>query len=54
MAMAQGKTIAADEVKRMQMLIDGSWTGSSSGEEIPVESPGNRRIIASIPRGGAE
>ena len=36
------------------MLIDGSWTDSASGEEIAVESPGNRQIIASIPRGRAE
>ena len=36
------------------MLINGSWVDSVSGMEIPVESPGNRQIIASIPRGGAE
>ena len=36
------------------MLINGSWVDSVSGMEIPVESPGNRQIIASVPRGGAE
>jgi acyl-CoA reductase-like NAD-dependent aldehyde dehydrogenase len=45
---------AGDKVKRMEMLIDGSWTRSASGEEITVENPGNRQIIAAIPRGGAE
>ena len=45
---------AGDKVKRVEMLIDGSWTRSASGEEITVESPGNRQIIAAIPRGGAE
>lgn len=54
MALAQSKTTATDNVKRVQMLIDGNWTGGVSGKEISVESPGNRRIIASIPRGGAE
>ena len=54
MALAQTKTAPADNVKRVQMLIDGAWTGSASGKEIAVENPGNRRVIASIPRGGAE
>lgn len=53
MAMAQ-RTAAGDKIKRAQMLIDGSWTNSASGEEIAVENPGNRQIIASIPRGRAE
>ena len=54
MALAQSKTATADKVKRAQMLIDGSWTGSASGKEIPVESPGNRQTIASVPQGNAE
>ncbi len=54
MALAQTKAAPADNVKRVQMLIDGAWTGSASGKEITVENPGNRRVIASIPRGGAE
>ena len=53
MAMAQ-RTAAGDKIKRAQMLIDGSWTDSASGESISVENPGNRQIIASIPRGRAE
>ena len=54
MAMAMSKTTAATTGKRAQMLIDGSWVDSTSGEAISVESPGNRQIVASIPRGGAE
>src|SRR6476620_1780934 len=53
MAVAMSKAPAATG-KRMQMLIDGSWVDSASGEQITVESPGNRQVIASIPRGGAE
>jgi acyl-CoA reductase-like NAD-dependent aldehyde dehydrogenase len=45
---------ADGKVKRVEMLIDGSWTRSASGEEIAVEAPGNRQVIASIPRGKAE
>ena len=54
MAVAMSKTTAATPGKRAQMLIDGSWVDSASGKEISVESPGNRQVIASIPRGGAE
>ena len=54
MAVAMSKTTAATTGKRAQMLIDGSWVDSTSGKEIPVESPGNRQNIGSIPRGGAE
>src|SRR5256884_4129202 len=54
MAVAISKTTAATTGKRAQMLIDGSWVDSTSGNEISVESPGNRQIIASIPRGGAD
>src|SRR5262245_17388836 len=39
---------------RAQMLIDGSWVDSVSAKEIPVENPGNRQIVGSIPRGSAE
>lgn len=51
MALAQSTTASAP--KRVQMLIDGEWTGSSGGGEIVVENPGNRQPIASVPRGGA-
>src|SRR5215203_4339734 len=54
MVVAMSKTTAATTGKRAQMLIDGIWVDSTSGKEISVESPGNRHIIASIPRGGAE
>ena len=53
MAVAMSKTTAPTTGKRAQMLIDGSWVDSTSGNKISVESPGNRQIIASIPRGGA-
>src|SRR3990170_2443232 len=54
MAVAMSKTTAATTGRRAQMLIDGSWVDSISGKELNVESPGNRQIIATIPRGGAE
>jgi acyl-CoA reductase-like NAD-dependent aldehyde dehydrogenase len=54
MAVAMSKTTAATTGKRAQMLIDGSWVDSTSGNQISIESPGNRQIIASIPRGGAD
>lgn len=53
MALAQNTPEAAPQ-KHLQMLIDGNWTGSASGTEIVVESPGNRKPIASVPRGNAE
>ena len=54
MAVAMSKAAAAAAGKRVQMLIDGSWVDAASGETISVESPGNRQVIASIPRGRAE
>ena len=54
MAMAMNKATATQSGKRAQMLIDGHWVASVSGMEIAVECPGNRQIIASVPRGGAE
>src|SRR6266508_1173417 len=54
MAVAMSKTTAATTGKRAQMLIDGSWVDSTSGNQISIESPGNRQIIASIPRGDAD
>ena len=52
MALAQSTTASAP--KHVQMLIDGEWTDSSSGGLIVVENPGNRRPIASVPRGSAK
>ena len=54
MAMAQTRAAAADSGRHAQILIDGRWVGSASGEEIAVENPGNRQVIAAIPRGGKE
>lgn len=45
---------AAHSVKRMQMFIDGTWTGAADKRELAVEAPGTRAIIGSVPRGGAE
>src|SRR3977135_3341169 len=53
MAVGMSKATVATSGKRAQMLIDGSWVGAASGEEISVESPGNRQVIASLPRGRA-
>ena len=54
MAVAMSKTKPASMSKRAQMLIDGGWAESACGREIAVESPGNRQIIGTVPRGGAE
>jgi len=54
MAVAMSTATAGASRKRAQMLIGGSWVDSVSGKEIPVESPGNRQVIGSIPRGGTE
>jgi betaine-aldehyde dehydrogenase len=54
--MSSDKATAAgqSEVRRVQMLIDGAWVDTASGQAIVVEAPGTRRPIASVPRGGAE
>ena len=33
------------------MLIGGEWFAARSGKTIPVENPGQRQIIATVPRG---
>ncbi|MEO6268940.1 MAG: aldehyde dehydrogenase family protein, partial [Lautropia sp.] len=38
----------------VQQLIDGRWVDSASGDTLSVESPANRKVIAQLPRGGAE
>ncbi|MGH8325904.1 MAG: aldehyde dehydrogenase family protein [Steroidobacteraceae bacterium] len=43
-----------DGARKGLMLIDGKWTGAASGAELKVENPANRKVIATIPRGGAE
>ena len=54
MAMTKNETADSGAFNRARMLIDGNWTTGAAKGEINVESPGNRRNIGSIPRGGAE
>jgi acyl-CoA reductase-like NAD-dependent aldehyde dehydrogenase len=49
----QTRPVAPPQIREALMLIDGAWTGASSGDTLFVENPANRRPIASIPRGGA-
>jgi acyl-CoA reductase-like NAD-dependent aldehyde dehydrogenase len=44
-------TAAPSKLRFAKMLIDGQWVEAASGERLVVESPGNRRPIAEIPRG---
>ncbi|HVY42952.1 MAG TPA: aldehyde dehydrogenase family protein [Hyphomicrobiaceae bacterium] len=46
--------MASPTIGRERMLIDGNWVDALSGQDIAVESPGNRQIIARVARGGAE
>jgi acyl-CoA reductase-like NAD-dependent aldehyde dehydrogenase len=41
------------KLRRAQMLIDGAWVDSMSGELLTVENPAKRQPIAEIPRGDA-
>jgi len=52
MAVAMSRTTGS--AARERMLIGGAWVESAAGEEIAVESPGNRQIIGAVPRGRAE
>ena len=54
MAIAQSETGTSAAHRHAQMLIDGDWCDASTGRQLIVESPGNRKPIASIPRGTAE
>jgi acyl-CoA reductase-like NAD-dependent aldehyde dehydrogenase len=55
MAVAMSNAAATEATtKHVKMLIDGGWVDSASGDSIGVESPGNRRLFASVPRGGAQ
>jgi betaine-aldehyde dehydrogenase len=36
------------------MLVDGAWVGSADGRFLVVENPGDRSVIAEVPRGGTE
>src|ERR1700728_1376065 len=48
-------TVAGDhKVRNQLMLIGGEWVPAKSGETIPIENPGRRQIIATVPRGAAE
>jgi acyl-CoA reductase-like NAD-dependent aldehyde dehydrogenase len=42
-----------EPLRHAQMLIDGAWVGSTSGDTLAVENPAKRQRIADIPRGGA-
>ncbi|PWJ54334.1 Acyl-CoA reductase [Quadrisphaera granulorum] len=45
------ETTPAPELPRSswQMLVNGAWVGSSSGEELAVEDPGTGEVIARVP-----
>ncbi len=38
--------------RKVRMLIGGAWVDSAGGGDLAVENPGNRSVIAHIPRGG--
>ncbi|WP_231586506.1 aldehyde dehydrogenase family protein [Cupriavidus basilensis] len=38
----------------VMQLLNGEWVGSADGRALPVECPANKRVIAEIPRAGAE
>jgi len=42
------------EILCARMLIGGRWVEAAAGGTIEVENPGKRRVIAKVPRGGAE
>ena len=54
MAVATSTQSTAKTSRHEQMLIDGAWTDGSAREAITVLNPGNRKPIATVPRGGAE
>ena len=43
-----------ESVPRVLMLIDGRLAECADGRVLPVENPANRRIIAKVPRAGAD
>jgi betaine-aldehyde dehydrogenase len=47
-------TIERPALIKRQMLIDGAWVPSASGQIITVENPAKRVPIAEVPRGNAE
>ena len=52
-AVRQTRSDAA-ALKKVPMLIGGTWVESASGEVLEVEDPAHRRPVAEIPRGRAE
>ena len=54
MAVATSTQSTAKTSRHEQMLIDGAWTDGSAREAITVLNPGNRKPIATVPRGGAQ
>lgn len=49
---ANRNTEAPRTVPSRTMLIDGAWVAAADERELPVEAPGTRETIATIPRGG--
>ena len=54
MAVATSTQSSAKTDRHEHMLINGAWTDGSARETITVLNPGNRKPIASVPRGGAQ
>ena len=52
-AVRQTRSDAA-ALKKVPMLIGGTWVESASGEVLEVEDPAHRQPIAEIPRGRSE
>ncbi|MGI9422566.1 MAG: aldehyde dehydrogenase family protein [Hyphomicrobiaceae bacterium] len=50
MALAD-EAVASATPKNVQMIINGEAVDAASGEQLPVEAPGTRAIVATIPRG---
>jgi acyl-CoA reductase-like NAD-dependent aldehyde dehydrogenase len=44
----------SQKVQQQLMLIGGEWVAARSGKTIPVENPGQRQVIATVPRGTSE
>ena len=54
-AATQSKTVAqpSGTYQPKGMLIGGKWVGSASGQRIAIENPGNRTLVAEVPRAAA-
>jgi betaine-aldehyde dehydrogenase len=54
MSKTEGSAARQGEVRHVKMLIDGAWVEAASGGTIPVEAPGTRASMATVPHGTAE